>query len=82
MIFPKMRLRMDPHGQTGVQLKNPLNEDLIQTIAQMDGVAEVSEYQTLEAEFDYNGVTKKENLAPFTPDQQALVGTISGDWYG
>lgn len=66
-------IKNDPHGQTGVQLKNPLNEDLIQTIAQMDGVAEVSEYQTLEAEFEYNGVTKKENLAPFTPDQQALL---------
>ena len=66
-------IKNDPHGQTGVQFKNPLNEDLIQTIAQMDGVAEVSEYQTLEAEFEYNGVTKKENLAPFTPDQQALL---------
>ena len=60
-------------GQTGVQLKNPLNEDLIQTIAQMEGVAEVSEYKTLEAKFEYNGVTKKENITPFTPDQQALL---------
>lgn len=66
-------IKNDPHGQTGVQLKNPLNEDLIQTIAQMEGVAEVSEYQTLEAEFEYNGVTKKENITPFTPDQQALL---------
>lgn len=30
-------IKNDPHGQTGVQLKNPLNEDLIQTIAQMGG---------------------------------------------
>ena len=66
-------IKNDPHGQTGVQLKNPLNEDLIQTIAQMEGVAEVSEYKTLEAKFEYNGVTKKENITPFTPDQQALL---------
>ncbi|MFR5929592.1 MAG: FtsX-like permease family protein [Subdoligranulum sp.] len=31
-------IKNDPHGQTGVQLKNPLNEDLIQTIAQMEGL--------------------------------------------
>lgn len=55
-------IKNDPHGQTGVQLKNPLNEDLIQTIAQMEGVAEVSEYKTLEAKFEYNGVTKKKIL--------------------
>lgn len=66
-------IKNDPHGQTGVQLKNPLNEDLIQTIAQMEGVAEVSEYKTLEAKFEYNGVTKKENITPFIPDQQALL---------
>ena len=66
-------IKNDPHGQTGVQLKNPLNEDLIQTIAQMEGVAEVSEYKTLEAKFEYNGVAKKENITPFTPDQQALL---------
>lgn len=69
-------IKNDPHGQTGVQLKNPLNEDLIQTIAQMEGVAEVSEYKTLEAKFEYNGVTKKENITPFTPDQQALLENI------
>ena len=39
----------------------------------MEGVAEVSEYKTLEAKFEYNGVTKKENITPFTPDQQALL---------
>lgn len=66
-------IKNDPYGQTGIQLENPLNEDLIQTITQMDGVAEVSEYQTLEAVFEYNEVSQKENLAPFTPDQQTLL---------
>lgn len=70
----KNAIKNEPHSQTGIQFKNPMNEDLIHAIAQMDGVAEVLEYQTLEAEFAYNGVTKKENLAPFTPDQQALLG--------
>lgn len=65
--------RNDPHGQTGLQFDNPLNEDLIQAISQMDGVAEVTEYQTLEAKFEYNGVSEKKDLALFTQAQKSLL---------
>jgi putative ABC transport system permease protein len=74
-------IKNDPHGQTGVQLKNPLNEDLIQTIAQMEGVAEVSEYKTLEAKFEYNGVTKKKYY-PIHTRSAGPLGKIFGDWHG
>lgn len=75
-------VRNDPHGVTGVQLNNPLNDDLIQNITQIEGVKEVTEYKTLEAKFEYNNASRKDKLVPFTSEQQKIlkqylsVGTI------
>ena len=75
-------VRNDPHGVTGVQLNNPLNDDLIQNITQIEGVKEVTEYKTLEAKFEYNHASRKDKLVPFTSEQQKIlkqylsVGTI------
>ena len=75
-------VRNDPHGVTGVQLNNPLNDDLIQNITQIEGVKEVTEYKTLEAKFEYNHAPRKDKLVPFTSEQQKIlkqylsVGTI------
>ena len=75
-------VRNDPHGVTGVQLNNSLNDDLIQNITQIEGVKEVTEYKTLEAKFEYNNASRKDKLVPFTSEQQKIlkqylsVGTI------
>ena len=66
-------VRNNPHGETEIQLNNPLNADFIQSIIQIEGVKEVTEYKTLEAEFEYNNVSKKDKLAPFTSEQQSLL---------
>lgn len=75
-------VRNDPHGVTGVQLNNPLNDDLIQNITQIEGVKEVTQYKTLEAKFEYNHASRKDKFVPFTSEQQKIlkqylsVGTI------
>lgn len=75
-------VRNDPHGATGVQLNNPLNDELIQNITQIEGVKEVTQYKTLEAKFEYNHASRKDKLVPFTSEQQKIlkqylsVGTI------
>jgi len=66
-------VRNDPHGVTGVQLNNPLNDDLIQNITQIEGVKEVTEYKTLEAKFEYNNASRKDKLVPFTSEQQKIL---------
>ena len=66
-------VRNDPHGTTGVQLNNPLNDDLIRNIAQIEGVKEVTEYKTLEAKFEYNKASRKDKLVPFTSEQQKIL---------
>ena len=66
-------VRNDPHGVTGVQLNNPLNDDLIQNITQIEGVKEVTEYKTLEAKFEYNHASRKDKLVPFTSEQQKIL---------
>ena len=63
-------VRNDPHGATGVQLNNPLNDDLIRNITQIEGVKEVTEYKTLEAKFEYNNASRKDKLVPFRSEQQ------------
>lgn len=55
-------VRNDPHGATGVQLNNPLNDELIQNITQIEGVKEVTQYKTLEAKFEYNHASRKDKL--------------------
>lgn len=66
-------VRNDPHGATGVQLNNPLNDDLIQNIIQIEGVKEVTQYKTLEAKFEYNNASRKDNLVPFSSEQQEIL---------
>ena len=66
-------VRNDPHGATGVQLNNPLNDELIQNITQIEGVKEVTQYKTLEAKFEYNHASRKDKLVPFTSEQQKIL---------
>lgn len=66
-------VRNDPHGATGVQLNNPLNNELIQNITQIEGVKEVTQYKTLEAKFEYNHASRKDKLVPFTSEQQKIL---------
>lgn len=66
-------VRNDPRGATGVQLNNPLNDDLIQNITQIEGVKEVTQYKTLEAKFEYNNASKKDKLVPFSSEQQEIL---------
>lgn len=66
-------VRNDPHGTTGIQLNNPLNDDLIQNITQIEGVKEVTQYKTLEAKFEYNNASKKDKLVPFSSGQQKIL---------
>lgn len=66
-------VRNDPHGATGVQLNNPLNDNLIQNITQIEGVKEVTQYKTLEAKFEYNHASRKDKLVPFTSEQQKIL---------
>ncbi len=64
MSFPEMRSRMTRMDNLSPVKESPLNEDLIQTIAQMEGLQKFLEYKTLEAKFEYNGVTKKRKILP------------------
>ena len=66
-------VRNDPHGATGVQLNNPLNDELIQNITQIEGVKEVTQYKTLEAKFEYNHASRKDKLVSFTSEQQKIL---------
>ena len=66
-------VRNDPHGATGVQLNNPLNDELIQNITQIEGVKEVTQYKTLEAKFEYNHASRKDKFVPFTSEQQKIL---------
>lgn len=66
-------VRNDPHGTTGVQFNNPLNDNLIQNITQIEGVKEVTQYKTLEAKFEYNNASRKDKLVPFTSEQQKIL---------
>lgn len=66
-------VRNDPYGATGVQLNNPLNDELIQNITQIEGVKEVTQYKTLEAKFEYNHASRKDKLVPFTSEQQKIL---------
>lgn len=66
-------VRNDPHGATGVQLNNPLNDELIQNITQIEGVKEVTQYKTLEVKFEYNHASRKDKLVPFTSEQQKIL---------
>ena len=66
-------VRNDPHGATGVQLNNPLNNELIQNITQIEGVKEVTQYKTLEAKFEYNHASRKDKFVPFTSEQQKIL---------
>lgn len=65
--------RNDPHGQTGIQADNPLDDELLQTIMQIDGVSQITIYQNLEAQFAYKGDTDTRPIAPFSSDQQFLL---------
>jgi len=66
-------VRNDPHGATGIQLNNPLNDELIQNITQIEGVKEVTQYKTLEAKFEYNHASRKDKLVSFTSEQQKIL---------
>lgn len=65
--------RNDPHGQTGIQANNPLNDELLQSIMQIDGVSQITIYQNLEAQFEYKGDIDTRLITPFSPDQQSLL---------
>lgn len=65
--------RNDPHGQTGIQANNPLNDELLQSIMQIDGVSQITIYQNLEAQFEYKGNIDTRPITPFSPDQQSLL---------
>lgn len=65
--------RNDPHGQTGIQANNPLNDELLQSIMQIDGVSQITIYQNLEAQFEYKGDIDTRPITPFSPDQQSLL---------
>ncbi len=72
-------VRNDPHGATGIQLNNPLNDDLIHNITQIEGVKEVTEYKSLEAKFEYNNASRKDKLVPFTSEQQEVLRQYLSD---
>lgn len=63
----------DPHGKTGIQVDNPLNDDFIRHIMQIEGVNEVTEYKSLEVRFEYNNTAGKDELVPFTSEQQEIL---------
>lgn len=71
--------RSDPHRQTGIQASNPLNEELIQAIMQIDGIHQITVYQNLDAQFEYNGDTDAQPIAPFLSDQQSLLEQYLSD---
>ena len=73
IYFSRNAKRNDPHGQTGIQLSNPLNEELLQSIMHIDGIHQVTVYQNLEAQFEYNGDTDTQPIVPFSSDQQSLL---------
>lgn len=61
------------HGQTGIQMKNPLNDGLQKQIEAMDGVREVLTFQDAEVHFTYNGETSRDGISSFRrEDEEAM----------
>ena len=70
------------HGYTGLQLKNPLNPELIHEISKIEGIKSIKSYKSLAILYDYQNHQAHNALTPFRPqqvdllNQYALNGTI------
>lgn len=57
------------HGQTTIQMDNPIDETLIQQIEAIDGVKKVTVFQDADLVWSAQGEVEKDSMAPFTREE-------------
>lgn len=75
--FSGNEIATNPHGKSGIQLNNPLNEELKAEILAIDGVKEIREFQQTEIQWEANGEMIKDGAVPITKndvEQYVLEG--------
>ncbi|MEW9097040.1 MAG: FtsX-like permease family protein [Clostridiaceae bacterium] len=64
-------------GYTGVQMQNPLNEQFIEEISEINGIKELSVFKNLTVSYNYKDNQERDSLSPFTDDQVNLLNQYS-----
>lgn len=71
--FSRNAVNVDEYGQTGVQNKDPLSDELIADLSKINGVRDVIPFQNLSLEYAYKGVNETDVAAPFTKEDTSLL---------
>ncbi|MDO5559685.1 MAG: ABC transporter permease [Oscillospiraceae bacterium] len=60
------------HGMSGIQLQNPLSEDMINKIKDINGVKSVMALKNMSIDFSYNNYNGSDFIQPYTRDDSQI----------
>lgn len=66
-------IQINEFGQTGVQLNNPLNQEIINQITDIDGVKNVDVFKSLGVSYVHNETNLEDRVGAFTKEQSEAI---------
>lgn len=57
------------HGYTGIQMDNPINDELIEHISETEGVKNITVIEKLSVTYEYNNYSEEDSLISFNRNQ-------------
>lgn len=64
------------HGQTDLQINNPINESFIEKLESIDGVEHAGVYQDIPVRWEAHGENEQENMVSFSKKEEAKLKTM------
>lgn len=82
LSFSNNAMETHPHGMAGIQLNNPFNEELEETILAIEGVKEIFKNEYISVKWEANGDTLTDTIAPIKRNEaeQYLTGNESTNY--
>ena len=83
--FSQNAVNVNEHGQTGVQVQNPLSKQMLEHLKEIDSVKDVISFQNLSVKYSYNNMSENDISSPFSKKDVALIeqyvkeGTVDYD---
>lgn len=66
-------VQTNEHEYTGIQLDNPLNNELIKEIKKIDGVNNIMEFKKLYLKYEYNNIHEEDSFAGFSRQDIEII---------